>query len=264
SVDEHLARYRINEYVRTLYDFFWHDYCDWYIEMLKVRLRQLATPQERAANLRFALSVFEDALGLLHPLMPFVTEEIWHRLGTRDRDQSLCVTLLPEYEPEYEQPTVERDMELVVLTVEQFRMLKAAAGLKPGDLPSALVRADAASANLIRDNADLIAALARVELPTFLDSLSDKPRGVLSAIVRDVELFLVVGEHVVERERERLLAERQRLATLLQQTQARLANTNFIERAKPDIVAAERAKESNFAEALAKVEESLRYLSEQS
>jgi valyl-tRNA synthetase len=264
SVDEHLGRYRINEYVRTLYDFFWHDYCDWYIEMLKVRLQSVESLEQRQRLVRFALAVFEDALGLLHPLMPFVTEEIWHRLGERDRNESLCTTLLPEYRAEYEQPEVERDMELVMLAVEQFRMLKATAGLKPSEQPPALVRCSDTVAALIADSAPMIAALARIALPSILDRDAAKPGGALSALARDAELFLVVGDHVLEREQQRLVAERQRLAALLEQTRARLANKNFVERAKPEVVAAERAKEASFAESLAKVEESLRHLSEQS
>lgn len=263
AVDEHLQRYRINDYVRSLYDFFWHDYCDWFIELLKVRLRMLPSLEERQRLMRFALSVFEDALGLLHPLMPFVTEEIWHRLGMRDQNESLCVTLLPQYNSAYERPQVEELMRFLMEIVEQLRMLKATAGLKPNDLPPACIRVNGEWQHFIAESTGLIAALARVEQPTLLTDHS-KPHGALSAIVRDAEVFLIVGEQAVERERQRLIAERERLHMLLAQTRSRLNNEQFIQRAKPEIIEKERSKEATLAEALRKVEESLQYFSQQS
>jgi len=262
-VDEHLERYRINDYVRTLYDFFWHDYCDWYIELLKIRLQQLESLQQRQGLVRFSLQVFEDALGLLHPLMPFITEELWHRLGLREPDRSLCTELLPKHNPHFELPHVEQQMALLMNAIEQFRMLKATANLKPTDLPPASFRADGSTAEMLRANAPLIAALARIELPTLVDTNAQKPRGALSAIVGDAEVFIVVGDHVLQRERERLLAERARLEHLLAQTRARLANEQFLQRAKPDVVENERAKEATFAEALEKINASLHHLMEQ-
>jgi valyl-tRNA synthetase len=262
QVDEHLERYRINEYVRVLYDFFWHDYCDWYIELLKVQLQQIPSIEERQRHVRFALQVFEDALGLLHPLMPFITEELWHRLGLREQNQSLCTTLLPTYAAEYEQPEVEQNMERVMSAVEQFRMLKATANLKPSDRVPTAIRADGATAALLGEHAQLIAALARIEQPRILGPDAPKPQGVLSALVVDAELFVIVGDHVLERERQRLLAERQRLEHLLSQTRTRLANEQFLQRAKPEVVESERAKERTFVEALEKINASLQYLSQ--
>lgn len=263
TVDDHLQRYRINEYVRTLYDFFWHDYCDWYIELLKVRLPMLASSEERQRLVRFALSVFEDALGLLHPLMPFITEEIWHRLGMREQHESLCVTLLPRYNPAYEQPHTEKQMSLFMEIVEQLRMLKATAGLKPNDCPPSCVRINDEWQPFIAESAGLIGALARVEQPTLLMDCT-KPHGALTAIVGDAEVFLIVGEHAVEREIQRLSAERERLRTLLAQTRARLNNEQFLQRAKPEVIEKERSKEATFADALRKVEESLQYFLRQS
>lgn len=223
----------------------------------------LPSLEERQRLMRFALSVFEDALGLLHPLMPFVTEEIWHRLGMRDQNESLCVTLLPQYNSAYERPQVEELMRFLMEIVEQLRMLKATAGLKPNDLPPACIRVNGEWQHFIAESTGLIAALARVEQPTLLTDHS-KPHGALSAIVRDAEVFLIVGEQAVERERQRLIAERERLHMLLAQTRSRLNNEQFIQRAKPEIIEKERSKEATLAEALRKVEESLQYFSQQS
>lgn len=260
-VEEHLSRYRINEYVRTLYDFFWHDYCDWYIELLKIELQRTEHTELRQRRVRFALSIFEDALGLLHPLMPFITEEIWHRLGLRDRTESLCTSLLPSYNPSWEQPTLEQQMEILKQIIEQYRMLKATAGLKPSERPVSYYRAENHALELLECHAALVAELARIDVPTPYTP-SGKPAGALTAFVRDTELFLVVGEHIIDRERERLQAEYERLQRLLAQTRSRLANEQFLQRAKPEIVENERAKEAAFVEALAKVEQSLRYLTQ--
>jgi len=259
-----LGRYRINDYVRTLYDFFWHDYCDWYIELLKARLDATDNLTSRQALVRFAIGIFEDALGLLHPLMPFVTEEIWHRLGMRPQEESLCTTLLPNYDPTQRNTVAEDQMALFMQIVESFRMLKATANLKPSERPPAYIRANSTTYEPLQTNRTLIAQLARIEIPTLLTDSEPKPLGVLSALVRDVELYLVVGEHTLERERARLLAERERLEHLLTQTRSRLANPQFVERAKPEIVERERAKESALAESLEKVTTSLKYISEHS
>ncbi len=261
-VDEHLQRYRINEYVRTLYDFFWHDYCDWYIELLKVRLQGIESLDTRQRLIRFALAVFEDALGLLHPLMPFITEEIWHRLGLRSPNESLCTTLLPKHKPDYEMPDAERDMALLMNVIEQLRMLKATANLKPSETPPIAFRVDGHVHDLLTAHARLIASLARVELPTFLPADAPKPRGALTAIVGEVEMVMIVGEHILERERERLESERARLEHLLAQTRARLTNENFLQRAKPEVIENERSKEATFADALEKINASLQYLSQ--
>jgi valyl-tRNA synthetase len=155
-------------------------------------------------------------------------------------------------------------MALFMQIVESFRMLKATANLKPSERPPAYIRANSTTYEPLQTNRTLIAQLARIEIPTFLTDSEPKPSGVLSALVRDVELYLVVGEHTLERERARLLAERERLEHLLMQTRSRLANPQFVERAKPEIVERERAKESALAESLEKVTTSLKYISEHS
>lgn len=264
AVRDCLERYCINEYVRALYDFFWHDYCDWYIEMLKQRLDATNPVERKQALVRFALSIFEDALGLLHPLMPFVTEEIWHRLGMRSHEESLCTALLPASNPAWRNERVEQQMALLMQIVESFRMLKATASAKPNEQPPAFIRATADSVGVIDAHRVLIGSLARIGEPAILPADDPKPSGALSALVRDIELYLVVGDHVLDRERQRLLAERQRLEHLLSQTRARLSNPHFVERANPDVVERERAKEATLADALEKVLASLQYLSETS
>lgn len=259
AVDTHLSRYRINEYVRTLYDFFWHDYCDWFIEHLKVQVQNHhADPILKQRHVRYALSIFEDALGLLHPLMPFVTEEIWHRLGMRELNMSLCVTPLPEFRSEWIDETAEKQMSHLMTVIESYRQLKAVAKLKPSERPAAYYRASGQLHGLLHNHAHVIGALARVESPVHLDS-GEKPRGALSSIAGEIELYLAVGEHILEQERNRLETERQRLQTLLAQTRAKLTNQQFLQRASPDVVNRESAKEATLAEALAKVELSLQH-----
>ncbi|MFM8179735.1 MAG: valine--tRNA ligase, partial [Candidatus Kapaibacterium sp.] len=121
---ENLQSYRITEYARSLYDFIWKDFCDWYVEIMKVQFQRAGGQQERRELMDFALSVFNGAMALLHPVMPFITEEIWHVTGVRGDKDFLATSTMPVCREEYIDKAQEQRFELLQMVVEEIRVLK--------------------------------------------------------------------------------------------------------------------------------------------
>ncbi len=257
AVHDNLGTYRITEYTRALYDFIWKDFCDWYVEIMKVQFASKEDPLYRARLMRFALDLFEGAMALLHPVMPFITEEIWHVLGQRSDTQFLATSSLPALNGTYIDADQEQHFELLQLVVEELRMLKSQSGIKPSEkLPLVLKCADT-DAGFFSAVGPIIASLTRNELPQ-LNPDGEKPAGCLSAVVRGVELWLVAESAIdPSKERERLLKEIERLQNLQRSAESKLNNERFVANAKPEVVEAERAKLQTAQDGIKKVQESL-------
>lgn len=260
AVHDNLAAYKITDYTRALYDFIWKDYCDWYIEIMKVQFAQSEDTAYRSSLMRFALDIFEGALKLLHPIMPFMTEEIWHVLGNRPESQSISLEALPSVDESAINAATEQGFEKVQLIIEELRMMKSQAGIKPSEKLPLIIKCEAADVDFFTAVGSVIASLTRNDLPTVM-SEGDKPQGVLSAIVRGIELFLVAATAIdVDKERERLTKELERLQNLKRGADNKLANEKFVANAKPEIIENERLKLKTAEEGIAKIEAALQEL----
>jgi valyl-tRNA synthetase len=227
--------YQFGEAGRQAHDFFWGEFCDWYLEIAKIQLQGDAEAQ--AATRGLLLQGLETSLRLLHPYIPFVTEEIWQALP--HSGEALIVAPWPE--PGVRDEEVERQMEIVFAAIHFVRNARAELGLDPARrLP--LVAVSTERSHLLREQAQVIGTLARVDLAV-RDTLAAPPAQALHLALPGIELYLPLeGVIDLDAERVRLGQELTRVGGLIEGMRARLANPQFVERAPASVVQKERER----------------------
>ena len=236
-----------NDAATTLYRFFWNEFCDWYVELAKPSLA--SDGPERATTIATLVAVFETALRLLHPLMPFLTDELWHALP--GVDASRPTVLLAEYPKSSAielDEAAEARVERLVAVVRALRNLRSEMGLPPSREIDVLIAAiDPAAAADLPALTGAIRSLARVGK---LDVLTGgtRPSGAALAVAGGLELHVpLAGLIDVAAERERLEREIERVVKELAGVRKKLDNEDFVKRAPDEIVAKETAKAAELA-----------------
>ncbi len=242
-------QYEFDRAARTLYQFLWSEFCDWYLEMSKVLLQD---PQAQEATRYTLWRTLETSLRLLHPIMPFVTEAAWQALP--HEGDSLMVAAWPAFDPGRIRPEVEEEMELVQEVVREIRSLRADLRTPPGERVAALVVAGGRGPALQAHKA-LVEALGRGRV-TFIAE-SERPRPAAGGVVGSVEVWVPLGRAQAETLAQRARAELEEVEGELQRVRARLTNPDFLQRAPAEVVEAEQ---NRLAEAEARREKLVRYL----
>ncbi|MFQ6014053.1 MAG: valine--tRNA ligase [Anaerolineae bacterium] len=305
KVNRLMETYQFGEAGRQIYDFLWGEYCDWYIEIAKIRLygdalsrMNMRASSAEAESLRESASgedeeaketarhvlvyTLERTLRLLHPFMPFVTEEIWQHMkgsGTRDKGQgetsppklggteggqwpeALIVAPWPEPGPTDE--AAEEDMALIMEIVRGIRNARAEYNVEPGRRIAAIVAADG-QLDLLTSHADIIATLARVDSQKLHieEKLEKVPAQALTLVVGGVQVYLPLAGMVdLTREQARLSKEIEELKTRVSRSESLLANQDFVTKAPHHVVDRERQKMAEARQRLSKLQERLKTLS---
>ncbi|MDX1622392.1 MAG: valine--tRNA ligase [Gemmatimonadota bacterium] len=240
--------FRLNDAALAIYDFLWHDFCDWTIEWSKAHLEG-----DRGELVRSVLvAVLERSLRLLHPIMPFVTEELWQRLPEACRTgESIVVAPWPEARG-WDFPAATESMALARAVIAAIRNLRAEYRVEPGRrAPATVVAAEPEAREQLERHADDIARLAA---SSGVQVLAEAPReeGTVSQVVEGhVEVSVRLADLVdLERERERLDGEIARTRSLLEASRAKLANEQFVEKAPAEVVEREREKQEDLERAV--------------
>lgn len=241
QVIEELEAYGLGEGARLLYSLIWDDFCDWYIELAKPRLRGEDLASKRTAQQVLA-TVLETILRLLHPWMPHVTEEVWQLLTQANQATSISVQPYPTPDPSWVNPQLEREFGLVIQTISSLRNLRAEAGLKPHQTIAAfLVTADPDEQRILTTAQAYIRELAKVESLEITGSLARDPKQVAAAVVGTVQVLVPLAGLVdVEALRAKVQKDLAKLEKEAQGIRARLENPNFLSRANPEVVQASR------------------------
>jgi valyl-tRNA synthetase len=241
QVIEELEAYGLGEGARLLYSLIWDDFCDWYIELAKPRLRGEDLASKRTAQQVLA-SVLETILRLLHPWMPHITEEVWQLLTQANQATSISVQPYPTPDPSWVNPQLEREFGLVIQTISSLRNLRAEAGLKPHQTIAAfLVTADPDEQRILTTAQAYIRELAKVESLEITGSLARDPKQVAAAVVGTVQVLVPLAGLVdVEALRAKVQKDLAKLEKEAQGIRARLENPNFLSRANPEVVQASR------------------------
>jgi len=254
-----LKTYRFNEAANTVYHFAWNEYCDWYLEMAKPRWADDAAPDDRRAARWVAWKVLDGILRLLHPFMPFVTEEIWQALP--HEGDLLATAAWPRAKKAWFDAEAEREIGFLQELVVAVRNLRAENGLPPGKVVPVVVRGTEGQLDLVERLASQIRPLARIEALE-LSRDGSRPAVAASTVVRGAEVFLPLeGLIDLEEERARLSREADRLLGDLESTRKKLRNQDFLRKARPDVVERERTRLASLEETLDKLKrarESLR------
>lgn len=254
--------YRLDNAANAIYSFVWNQYCDWYVELSKVQLR--GSEAEQRATRHTLVTVLEAVLRLAHPIIPFITEELWQKVsvtaGVRKADEDAFL-MLQTY-PTFDAAKVDADavarMTTIQAQIDSIRNLRSEMKLPPSQKMPLLIsgpEAECAAA------AAYLQQLARLESVTHVEDLQQAAQGSVApvAIVGDFKLMLKV-EIDVKAERERLSKEAARLAGEVKKCQSKLGNERFVSKAPAAVVDTEKKRLAEFTALLAKVEEQLRKL----
>ncbi len=246
AVDEALREYRFNEAAHSLYQFTWHEFCDWYLELSKPDLFQAADTRRRTAAQAVLLETLNILLRLLHPLMPFITEEIWQQLpGTSG---SIMKAAFPATRPDWRQPEAAAKMERVQEIIGGIRNIRGEMGLSPSlkvevaiNCPSAALTAE------IEASIPYIVNLARLRSCRCGHRLAPPPQAA-STLAGGVEIHVpLAGLIDFDRETARLAKELQKAEKELGQVEKKLANDKFLAKAPATVVEKEKAKREELA-----------------
>ena len=252
--DEHVERCRFNDYAKAMYEFFWHEFCDWYVEYAKQPL--YGDDERRKAEVLKAMHyVLSRALCLLHPIMPFLTEELWQGMGYSAIAESIMVAPWPQAMDEEElaawgvQPDAVVYVEAKHAAIGLGRNLRADYGLPPGQTADFILRpTDAGTDQRVRaDRAAYLPHLKAAKLEVEADFVPAKP--MPSVITPLGTLFMSLEGHVdVEAEKKRLAEQLAKTEQELDGASQRLENENFVSRAPPEVVEQVRTRKRELQE----------------
>jgi valyl-tRNA synthetase len=245
SVTNSLMEYQFDDAVKSLYSFFWDDFCDWYIEITKPILYG-ESQEDRNRTLHILEKVMDSFLRLAHPVMPHITEEIWSFLPAgREKPGSLLITSpWPEEEPEYENPEAEKEFSLVMEVIKALRNLRAEGELTPRQAAPFLIEAqDPGEMKILQDSKDIIAVLAVAGSISISTKQSQVHKKSLSARVGEIDLFMPLEGLVdVNRELDRLKKEMEKEDGLIRSLEAKCQNPAFVSKARPEVVEKEKMR----------------------
>ena len=253
-----LQSHRFSDLTRAIYDFVWRDYCDWYLELAKVRL-QGGDPQARRTAQAHLVRVLETALRLLHPIMPFITETLWQALPHGSAAVSIMVAAWPECDAELIDPEAEARMQCLQEAVTGVRIIRGEMNVPPGRKVEVLISAASDEVEqTLRQAAPYIALLTRAASVQVGQGLV-RPPASGSALTAAAEIFVPLeGLIDLAAERQRLKREIQKMDRLLKGLDAKLANERFLTKAPPEIVAQERQRQAEYRATQEKLNASLK------
>jgi valyl-tRNA synthetase len=260
TVNEALDQYRFDQAASALYQFIWHQFCDWYIELVKPCLTGPESESRNAARSRAVLvKVLDSVLRLLHPFMPFITEDLWQRLPHRGK--SLAAADYPVAKGTRPHARAARDMERVLEIISCVRHVRAESNIDPGRRIHLLLRTRSRSRRtLLEGSRESIRHLARcenVQIVTTLKATGPAARGV----AQDVEFAIPLeGMLDLDAEQRRLKREIDRLSEDMEVQQRKLSNPSFISKAPATVVGKTRTDFEAMNEKKSRLEETLRQI----
>jgi valyl-tRNA synthetase len=259
--DRSMENFRVNDASKMLYDFIWHDYCDWYVEMIKNRLYKTDDEDQKIAVISRAITLYEEILKLLHPFMPFVTEELWQNLKKRNDGQSISIAEFPAPDEKYIDDNADQAMNYVQDIIVSIRTIRSEMDVPPGKPCAVVVNChDESHISILNVNKHFLEQLAKVNQLTAGTNLT-KPELSSSAVVKGDEVFVPLkGLIDIEVEKARLEKEIARIEGMLESFNKKLSNPQFLERAPKDVVEKEQGKQEYFRATLEKLHSNLKIL----
>ena len=263
QVDDSLSAYRFHDAASQVYQFFWGEFCDWYIEIVKPRLTagMRSTDAEKAASraaFNNLVTIFEAALRLLSPFMPFLTEELWHALyDSRPPLRSIALAAYPQAQASAANEAAEREVEILQSFVTTVRELRAKAAIPPKEAIVVKVHAPGKNSGILRATASIAQKLANISQIEEKTAALDGGGWHRSTPDFDVQ---IVYERRVDpaAERERLAKELARLQSERANIAEQLANQRFISKAPANVVEHSRKRDAELVSLIAKAERALK------
>ena len=255
DVERHLIEFHFDRAANDLYQFVWHEFCDWYLELIKPVLygEDAAAKAQTQSVLAHVLSVI---LRLLHPIIPFVTEEIWQKLPTVNG--SVMVAAFPSPEEGRPNPEADKKMAVIMGVVTAVRNIRGEMNVPPSEKLQAIMMSDNAySREVIQNHQEFILSLIRGESIEVMEP-REKPKGVAAQVAGDVEVLVkLAGLIDFDEEAKRLEKEIAKVEKEMAVGQNKLSNEGFLKKAPPDVVAKQQEKVAEFQVRLDKLTQNL-------
>ena len=259
DVTDNMEKYELGVAVSKLYDFIWEEFCDWYIEMVKPRLYNDEDTTKGAAIYTLK-TVLINSLKLLHPYMPFITEEIFCNL--QDEEESIMISSWPVYKEEFNFAKEEAAIETIKTAVRNIRNLRADMNVPPSKKAKVFVVSDSEEVKSVFENGKVFFATLGYASEVIIQSTKDGiDDDAVSTVIPEAVIYMPFAELVdIDKEIERLTKERERLTKELARVEGMLSNPKFVEKAPEAKINEEKDKQAKYAQMMAQVEERLAQL----
>ena len=253
EVTDNLDHFELGIAVSKLYDFIWDSFCDWYIELVKPRLFDKENPTGKTAQ--YVLTyVLSHTMQLLHPFMPFITEEIWQHLP--HEGESIVISSFPTYEDRLNFEEEEKQMEIIMSAISAIRNRRAEMNVPPSKKANMFIVTQ--DAELFRKGAAFFEKLASASHVSIQADKNGIDKNAVGVVVEKAEIYLPLEELVdMKAEKERLEKEKKRLEGEIRRVEGKLGNPGFVSKAPEKVIAEEREKGEKYRAMLEKVAESL-------
>ena len=258
DVQAALDEYRFNDAAASIYHFIWHEYCDWYLEISKPALYGKAGQEQKQVTQRTLKEVFGIMLKLLHPFMPFVTEELWQALHNSD-EHSIMVSAFPVIHEAWDDQAAVEEMEMLMEMITSVRNIRGEMRIPPSRKLKALISAaDEQTKKVIEAGTGYIVNLANLESMEVGVNLKEPPQ-VATGVVGQVRIYVPLAGIVdISEEKARLEKEMAKVGKDLEQSARKLANHDFRAKAAPEVIAREEDKLKSFQDKFAALETALK------
>ena len=253
DVTENMEKYELGVAIQKIYDYIWDTYCDWYIELTKARLYSEDAERKQTA-MQVLVYVLDQVLRLLHPFMPFITEEIWQSIP--HEGEALIIAQWPEYKAELAFKADEAQMESVMEAIRAIRARRTEMNVPPSKKAALYILS--AKKQIFAEGEGFLQRLAYADEVTMLDAEPANLDGMVTITTADAKLYIPMGQLVdVEKEIARISKELENAKKFLNSLEAKLSNENFVARAPEAVVNAEREKAAKSRDLIAQLEQSL-------
>lgn len=263
SIDEisnALSEYRFNDAAQSVYSFFWNEFCDWYLELTKPRLYGHSGEESANCAKEVLFHVLKESVKLLHPFMPFITEEIWSKIKEKNQNL-LIITKYPETDPNFNFAKEADETALFQEIIYKIRNIRGEMNIAPDRKADLIIKTESPLVKEIVDKESAqLKSLAKID-SIKVDASYKPEKSDCSAVIKDAEIYLPLkGLIDIEKELERLNKELSKIETDLSRVEGKLSNDKFISSAPEDIVAKEKSKRDEFVELKNKITESINNL----
>jgi len=264
EISQNIENYDLGVAAAKLYDFFWDEYCDWYIEMVKPRLYN-KDDLTRPAALWALREVLINALKLLHPFVPFITEEIFLALrnytAKEGKEETIMLSSIPTYSEHLNYPEDEQKMQLLQTAIKAIRNVRAQMNVNPGRKVKIIVVSENADTRQVFADSRFFASLGMANEVIIQENHAGIDDDAISIVVPAAKIYMPFADLVdIDQEIARLEREHEKLSKDLERVLVRLNNPGFVAKAPQKVIDEEREKEGKFREMLESVSEQIRRL----
>ena len=258
NYNKQIDRFHFNEAAKVLYDYIWSDFCDWYIEIAKTRFYS-EDQNSKIITYEVCISCIKKILPLLHPLTPFITEELWSFFKSKS-DNDLIISPWPVLEKNLLDDEINKEMIILQDVISSIRTIRSRMNIPPSKKIDLVIKCDDDRAEFVHQNSELIIILARLESYSTAVGAQKPPQSATS-IVQGMELYIPLGGLVdLDEEKRQLNKRKNKIKSLLLDIEKKLSNKNFVDRAPKDIVKREEDKSNDLKDELVKIDSNLEIL----